>query len=130
VRGGHIFQVNAEQLGVLDVAGKETRKQAPVRSLLLGSVFVNGFWMTAFLQCRASRTTPGGVTLGCFFDDTKTTKAVPCPRTSTLQWPFPARCRQRSGAQATPSSQISKDGYDDILRASAASVTAPGERPA
>ncbi|KAG1655531.1 hypothetical protein FOA52_000012 [Chlamydomonas sp. UWO 241] len=52
------WHVSAEKLEELDADG--------VNNLKLGSVFSNGFWMTAYLQRRASKTTPGELTLGCF----------------------------------------------------------------
>ncbi|KAG1669828.1 hypothetical protein FOA52_001658 [Chlamydomonas sp. UWO 241] len=111
------FQVNPEQLKVLDAAGN-TR-------INLGSVFDNGFWMTAYLRCWASTTAPGHLTLACFakVDVAKMTTAAPQPEHAAVAF----TCSMQVGmvAESRNNFIISDESWGfNTLSASAPSVTA------
>jgi hypothetical protein len=113
------FQVKPEKLEVLDAGDAGCRR--------LGSVFVNGFWMKAFLECRASETVPE-VTLGCYtlVDAAKMSKIVPWPEHAAVAF----SCSMQVGEAAMKDTGnyvvtgLDSWGYPDTLDASAASVTA------
>ncbi|KAG1667280.1 hypothetical protein FOA52_012569 [Chlamydomonas sp. UWO 241] len=62
------FQVDAEKLEVLDAAG--------TKRIEVGSIFVNGFWMAAYLECETALV---GVMLGCFAYVDADKMAMPWP---------------------------------------------------
>ncbi|KAG1672783.1 hypothetical protein FOA52_002771 [Chlamydomonas sp. UWO 241] len=115
------FKVNAEKLEKLEMLdGKNCT--------IFDSVFVNGFWVTPFVKCSASKTAPGELTLGCFaqVDVAKMTKATPWTEHSAVAF----TCSKQVGkaAEMGPSTFFvtgSKSwGYADTLGVSAASVAA------
>jgi hypothetical protein len=92
-------------------------------------VFVSGFWMTAFLQCLKSKTTPGALTLACFtkVKAAKMTKAVPWSETAAVAF----SCSMEVGKAATFPTTFIVEGLKrwgcictNTLSASAASFTA------
>jgi hypothetical protein len=114
------FQVNAEKLEALDVAG--------TKFIFLDYVFVSGFWMKACLQSFENKTTPGEITLGCYayVDCAKMAKVVPWPEAAAVA--FSCSMEVGKAAKIGPSTFIVEGrtarGYSNILDASAASMTA------
>ncbi|KAG1672787.1 hypothetical protein FOA52_002775 [Chlamydomonas sp. UWO 241] len=113
------FQLNAEQLKVLDAAGKD--------SIISDSVFANGFWVTAFLKSTESKTVPGELTLG-FFAHVGVAEMA-----KVVAWPeHPAvvfACSLQVGKAAKSRRNYILDAYSgrgsrNILSSSAASVAA------
>ncbi|KAG1655532.1 hypothetical protein FOA52_000013 [Chlamydomonas sp. UWO 241] len=112
------WHVSAEQL-----------EDAAEKRLGVGAVFSNGFWMTAYLHRRASKTTPGEFMLGYFVkvDGDRMTKAVPWPEQAAVA----LSCWIELGKEATERSSV-RDvitgaeswGCIDFLGALAASVAA------
>jgi hypothetical protein len=109
------FQVDAEELEELK----------PFDDIYFDSIFVNGFWMAAYLQCSESDKTPGDLALGCFsaVDIDETTEVVPWPEHAAVAF----FCSVRVGKAAKRGGNFitGSDGRGfAILDASAASVAA------
>ncbi|KAG1660075.1 hypothetical protein FOA52_006421 [Chlamydomonas sp. UWO 241] len=114
------WHASAEQLEVQD--------DALARGIKLGAVFSNGFWMSASLHRRASKTTPGELTLGCFVAvyDAKMMKVEPWPKQAVVAL---SCSMELSKAIQRRSSVFFVEGlagqrHSDVLRASSASVAA------
>ncbi|KAG1660076.1 hypothetical protein FOA52_006422 [Chlamydomonas sp. UWO 241] len=111
---------------------KSLRKFALFRGLkdriALGSVFSNGFWMTAYLRCSESKTTPGELTLGYYVkvDVAKMRKAVPWPELAAVglsrSMEVGKAAKKLSGVFVAAGSE--SRGFSDSLHASSASVAA------
>jgi hypothetical protein len=114
------FQLDTKELEVLDDLDEGV--------IYLGSVFINGFCMSASLQCRESKTTPGEHTLGCYPEvfGAKMAKVVPWPDHNAVACFFSIEVGEEEAVGPTDFviTEGSTWGLFDILGASAVSVAA------
>jgi hypothetical protein len=91
-------------------------------------VYVNGFWMTAFLKCKVSKTDPDELTLGCYaaVDAAKMCKVVPWPEHAAAAFSCSIQVGKAAPKGSTNSIVTGREnaGFRNILSASAASAAA------